>query len=122
MEPFKCLAKRVRKDSPPEKCEVVDAHASPDWVKQWSDVYWADDVKTEIHKARLWTLDNAESCPSKLPTARYLRSFLGNWIRRDCRIKPQMRVRVEMDDEPKPEVKKEIRVDYLKQMKERLAR
>ena len=95
-----------------------ESEVSPDWIKEWIEVYWKDDVLLAIEKARLWCLDNPDRCK----TQRGLRRFLGNWIRRDCRIKPQMRVRVEMDDEPKPDVKKEIRVDYLKQMKERLAR
>lgn len=92
-----------------------EADVDPLWIKAWCDVYWKDDVEIALHKARLWCLDN----PSKRKTRRGLRAFLGNWIRRDCRLKPQMRM-VSVPDEPKVEVKPEVRYDAIRKMKEAL--
>jgi len=117
---FKCLAKRVRKNSPPEKCEIVDGHISPDSVKRWCEIYWRDDVIIAMDKARVWTHDIAESdVPGKLPTKAGLTAFMGNWIRRDCRLKPQARM-IAQEPEEKPVVKSEIRQSAIEQMKELL--
>jgi len=87
----------------------------PLWVKEWCDVYWKDDVLIALEKARVWCLDNPQKCKTK----RGLRAFLGNWIRRDCRLKPQMRM-VKQEVEEKPVVKSEIRQSAIEQMKELL--
>ena len=66
----------------------TDGHIDPTWVSEWCEVYWKDDVYVEIEKCRLWALDN----PQKRKTKRGLRAFLGNWIRRSCRLRPKARM------------------------------
>lgn len=121
-ETFLTLEKRVRKNAPPEKCKIVSAVADPIWLAQWSTLFWADDVNTEVRKAAMWTHEIAESDePGRLPTKRGLRAFLGRWIRKDCRLKPQVRM-VQQEPEPKSEVPRETVSTYLQQMKERVGR
>ncbi len=92
-----------------------EGEIDPLWTKEWCEVYLKDDVLAEIEKARLWTLDN----PGKRKTRRGLRSFLGGWIRRSCRLKPQIRM-VSQEAEDKPKVSPEVRNGAIQRMKELL--
>ncbi len=93
----------------------TEAKVEDSWVHEWASLYWMDDITVAIEKARLWCLDN----PQKRKTKRGLRAFLGNWIRRDCRLKPQVRM-VKQEIEPKPEHNREIVSNHLNRMKELL--
>lgn len=93
--------------------DAGEQEVDPLWVKEWSDVYY--DVPETLFKIRTWCLDN----PEKRKTKRGLRRFIGKWIRRDCRIRPQIK-QAQIVHEERPDVPIETRVSFLQQMKERL--
>jgi len=93
----------------------TEAKVEDAWIHEWASLYWQDDITVAIEKARLWCLDN----PQKRKTRRGLRAFLGNWIRRDCRLKPQVRM-VTQQEEPRPVVPRETMLSALAAMREAL--
>ena len=97
-------------------CKDGEAEIDPLWVKEWCEVYYADDVEMAIHKARLWCLDN----DGRRKTVRGLRRFLGAWIRRDCRLRPKESKVTNIERDPQPRVERAFLDDQLRRMKEAL--
>lgn len=52
-----------------------------EWIDEWSKIYY--DVPATLLKIRSWCLDNPQKAKTRI------RAFVGNWIRRDCRLRPQ---------------------------------
>ena len=81
-----------------------------DWIVEWCSLYWGDDVSINLQKARLWCLSNPEKRKVKL------RSFLNNWLSRDCRIKP-VATQIVAPQPVKQETTLENRQSYLEKMR-----
>lgn len=90
------------------ECEV-----DPTWIRDWCELYVAEDVTIALHKARLWCLAN----PQKQKTKRGLRRFLNNTFIQNCRIKVIVR-QAPIVHEERPEVSLETRRSYLTEMKQ----
>ena len=91
-------------------CKEGEAPVDPLWVKEWKDLYL--DVDQEILKARSWAADN----PERRKTRKGLRRFLGNWIRKACKLKPVIRS-VEIVREERPHEPLEARKAHLERLR-----
>lgn len=92
-----------------------EAEIDPVWIRTWCELYWADDVMTQLNKARLWCLSNPDRRKVRI------RSFLNNWLsnahkRGECRIRPRTTM-VVMPEEPRPDVPRETVSEALQKMK-----
>ena len=88
----------------------------PLWVKEWCELYVAEDVHIKLHKARLWNLSHPSQRKTKRGLYKHLNSFM-----KDCRIKPVIR-QVQIVREDRPEVSIDTRRSFLQELKERVSR
>lgn len=87
------------------------------WIAEWGELYFKDDIQVQLLKCRIWNLERPQNRKTKTGLKRHIGHFM-----KDCRIKPQVRMIAQQDDEPKPEVSKETRVSAIQQMKAALAK
>jgi hypothetical protein len=93
------------------QCQDGKREVDPTWIAEWNRLYL--NVDQAILVAQGWCLDN----PEKRKTKRGLRAFLGNWIRRSCPLRPIIK-QAQIVHDPKPDVSRETRQDFIKQLKD----